>query len=429
MTGKNNKTINTEQNIEQAKLITEIDVSAAGPGSRMFLGDLTGNNRLDVLMVQPDTGIDDRYVPHQVQALTAYDLEGNILWQKGEVGQKKRGAGSDIPVQIYDIDGDGYNEVLCVMEKEFIILEGQTGQVKNSYQLPGKEAHDCIIIANLTNSKKAQDIILKDRYHKMWALNNDFEVLWTHEGNIGHFPWPVDINDDGFDEIMAGYDLLDHQGNVLWSCQDLDDHADCIAVGDVNQDGKKELVIGGSCTVMYDRQGKEIWRYNGSVESQHIALGRYQKDSDQIFVAGLDRIVRGGENARDALFLLSTQGQEIWKENRETTGWLTIVETLPNWQGQNQDYILAYRRGGGLLPGLYDSDMRRVVTFPREGNIVYGDLYGRGHTDVIVHQDKKAYVYSNSRKDLNSFAAGETKPRQQSKRLAHRTLYPGMELD
>ncbi len=93
----------------------------------MLLGDLTGDGRLDVLIKQPDGGIDDRYVPHEAQCLAAFDLEGRMLWQAGTPDSGVRGSGSDIPAQIRGIGGDGLNEVLCVMEGEFRVLDGRTG--------------------------------------------------------------------------------------------------------------------------------------------------------------------------------------------------------------------------------------------------------------------------------------------------------------
>ncbi len=112
----------------------------------------------------------------------------------------------------------------------------------------------------------------------------------------------------------------------------MDDHADCIWVGDVNGDGVPELVIGGSVTVMYDLAGRELWRHDGSVESQHIALGRFRSDLPGMQIAGLDRLVREddglGRKGKDALFLLDLEGRELWKEDRGTDGWLTIIETL-----------------------------------------------------------------------------------------------------
>jgi outer membrane protein assembly factor BamB len=414
------------------ELLGKIDILAAGPRCKMLLGDVNGDGRMELVMVQPDDRKDVRYIPHQVQCVTVYDLDGKLLWQTGKPSESAGGPGSDYPAQVYDWDGDGRLEVLCVMDSRFLVLDGRTGEVKKSYDLPAPEAHDCIIIANLTGGSRAGDVILKDRYHQMWALNNEFELLWTHQGNPGHYPWVYDLNGDGLDEVMAGYELLNHEGQKLWSCKDLDDHADCIWVGDVNGDGDPELVVGGSVTVMYDRHGKELWRYEGSVESQHVALGKFRSDLPGLQIAGLDRIVRGdtkegqGKPGKDALFLLDACGEEVWKEERTIPGWLTIIETLQQWDDSGLDYILAYRRGGGLLPALYDGHMNRAVSFPVDGYVAHADLFGEGREQVLIYDQEFAYIYGPQFRELTAPSAG--KPLPQPKRLYSSTLYPGGEI-
>lgn len=411
------------------ELIGTIDIRSAGKNNKLLLGDLNGDGRMELLLVQPDGGIDDRYVPHQICCMTAFDLQGNRLWQVGTPEENPGGFGSDFPAQIYDIDGDGFNEVLCVMEKQFHIFDGRTGTLKKSFPLPDPEAHDCICIANLTGGKHPQDIILKNRYTKMWAMDKDFTLLWFHEGNLGHYPWVYDFDGDGCDEVMAGYDMLDQDGKVLWSCKDLEDHADCIWVGDVDLDPANgvEIVIGGSVTVMYDWKGKERWRYEGSIESQHVALGKFREDIPGIQIAGLDRIVRGNDNGRDGIFLLNDKGEEIWKENRRTKGWLTIIETFHNWNGEQKDHILAYRRGGGIFPTLYDGFLNPVVTFPVDGYVAHGDLMGENREDVVIYDTETVHIFSSKTVDLTQPASGNPLP--QTKRLSHSTLYPGGELE
>ncbi|MEK3889493.1 rhamnogalacturonan lyase family protein [Bacillus sp. FSL K6-3431] len=406
-------------------LLGEIDISAAGARSKMLVGDLNQDGQMEIVMVQADGGIDDRYVPHQVICLTAYNLQGDLLWQVGMPDENAGGPGSDYPAQIYDIDGDGFNEILCVMDKKFLILNGQTGEVKQSFDLPDQEAHDCIIIANLTGNPFPQDIILKNRYHQMWALDKDFNVLWEHKGNIGHFPWVYDFDQDGHDEVMAGYDYLDHNGSTLWSCRNLDDHADCIWVGHVDPNltanDPVNIVVGGSVTVMYDTVGNELWRYEGSIESQHIALGKFRSDLPGLQIAGLDRIIRGDENGKDGLFLLDCNGGEITKEDRNTKGWLTIIETIRHWDDKPLDYVLAYRRGGGINPTLYDGYLNPVVTFPVDGYVIHADLFGEGKEQVIIYNNQRASIFSNEARDLHS--KGKVKP--QPKHLYSSTLYPG----
>ena len=64
-------------------LLKTIDISKAGLRSKMLIGDLDGDGRRELLMVQGDGGIDDRYIPHQVVCLTAFTLDGELLWQVG----------------------------------------------------------------------------------------------------------------------------------------------------------------------------------------------------------------------------------------------------------------------------------------------------------------------------------------------------------
>lgn len=404
-----------------------IDIRMAG-GGKGLLGDIDGDGRMELVIVQADWDIDDRYVPHQITCVTAFRLTGECMWQVGQPGEKCGNFGSDFPAQICDIDGDGKLEILCVMNKKFLILDGNDGHVKQEREIPDEVAHDCIIVADLSGKGYASDVILKDRYRRMWAFNDQWELLWTHEGNVGHFPYAYDVNGDGYDEVMAGYDLLDHSGKLLWSCKDLDDHADCLWVGDVNGDGKMEIAVGGSVTCLYDVDGTELWRYDGSIESQHIALGKFCPDKPGLQVAGLDRIRRGdgykGQwDGKDGMFLIDCDGKEVWKEDRKTKGWLTIVDALYNWNGEGKDYILAYRRGGGVTPALYDGTMEKVVNFANDGYVLHGDLFGRGKEDVIIYTAETAWIYSGTEYDLKQKTSGKQIP--QTKRLYSSTLYPG----
>lgn len=410
--------------------LASVDASAAGPNCKMLFGDLNNDGRLELVMIQPDNRKDVRYIPHQVQCITVFDLEGRMLWQRGTPDRDAGTQGSDYPAQVYDLDGDGQLEVLCVMNDQFHIIDGTTGESKQVYDLPSPEAHDCIIIANLSGKDRPTDLLLKDRYHQIWALNSEFELLWTHQGNPGHFPWVYDIDGDGKDEVMAGYDLLDSTGNVLWSCQDLSDHADCIWVGDVNGDGEMEIVIGGSVTVMMDKHGTEVWRYEDSIESQHIALGRFRDDLPGLQIAGLDRIIRGdgksGLKGKDGMFMLDANGQEIWKEHRQTDGWLTIIDTISGWDESGMDYILAYRRGGGIFPTLYDGDMNVVTAFPVDGYVGHADFLGNGREQIAIHDGDTIHIYS-SHVDSIAVMPG-AKPLVQTKRLYSSTIYMGGEV-
>lgn len=166
------------------------------------------------------------------------------------------------------------------------------------------------------------------------------------------------------------------------------------------------------------------------MESQHIALGKFLPGLPGLQVAGLDRIRRGdgykGQwDGKDGMFLLDGNGRELWKEDRKTKGWLTIVDSLSNWNGEGRDYILAYRRGGGVMPALYDGMGNTAVSFPADGYVLHGDLFGRNKEDVIVYSKETARIFSGTQADLGEAPSG--RPLPQGKRLFMSTLYPGGE--
>lgn len=407
-------------------LLNKIDISEAGNACRMWLGDIDGDGRMEFVMVQPDCGFDDRYFPHSVSCATAFNLEGEMLWQIGTPNPEVRGSGADIPAQIYDIDNDGNNEFICVMEDNLCIFDGKTGNLKEKHSIPDENAHDCIIIADLEGRGHAQNIILKNRYHKLWALDTNYNVMWTFEGNIGHYPWPYDLNGDGYDELIAGYTVLDHNGNVLWTI-DMEDHADCIWVGDLDQnpDTGVAVLVGGQDTTAYTADGKLIWRYSDTVESQNIAMGNFRPDNKGTEMGGLDRIDRSGPEGIDGLFITDYQGKTLYKENRTVPGWSTIATSIHNFDGSGNDHLLAYRRNG-LPAAIYDGYMNPIFTFPFDGHIMWTDLIGDGQAQILIYSDREVQIFSAKEMDLSKAVVPYTRP--QPKRLYNWTRYWGSEM-
>ena len=166
-------------------LIGSVDITRAGKNCKVMLGDINCDGRMELVCVQANGGIDARYVPYEVTCVTAFTLTGELLWQTGTPVEEPGGFGADFPAQVFDIDGDGKPEVLAVMDQKFRILDGADGKVKKEYLLPDGMAHDCIVIANLTGNPTPREVILKNRYHDMWAMDEHFHVLWEHHGNIG----------------------------------------------------------------------------------------------------------------------------------------------------------------------------------------------------------------------------------------------------
>lgn len=409
------------------KTVATVDISAAGPSCRMWLGDLNGNGRIDLMMAQADHGFSTTRKPHSVVAMTAFDLEGNQLWQIGKPDMSNRaGSKADIPCQIYDIDADGQSEVVACMEEELRVFDGRTGELETSHPLPDPDSHDCILFADFAGSGHAQDVVVKDRYHRLWAFDKDWNQLFTFNGNLGHYGWPYDLDGDGKDELIIGYHVLNPDGTQRWG-MDLGDHADAIWVANV--DGQisngMEIVVGGEGTYLYSADGKQLWAYEGTRESQNACPGDFRPDLPGLEIGGLDRIDRG-KPGLDGLFLIDAQGRELYKEQRKVGGWSTITTVVHNFDGKGSDHFLAYKRGGGLTPGLYDGYMNRVADLPLEGHYMWTDFLGNGVSQLVAYNDEgKAYILSATPFDLSSEPPGTSRP--QPKRLYNWTRYWGSE--
>jgi hypothetical protein len=405
-------------------LVADIDIRAGGPYSRLLVGDLNGDGRFDLLTMQPDITTENE-LPHAVVALTAFDLEGNRLWQVGTPDPKANGSASDIPAQIYDLDGDGTNEVLAVMADELLVIDGKTGKIEQRRALPHTDAHDAIIIANLSGHPRPDDIILKNRFDTLWAYNRDFELLFSFKGTLGYYPWPYDWNGDGRDELAAGTAFLSADGKELWNCAaDTDTTVDSVWSGDLDpktNDGP-EVIIGGGNTLVFGRDGTKRFAID-TVEAQNLAVGDFRPDLEGLEIAGLDRVDRTA-SGRDALFVLSARGTLLAQEERPAgSGWSTILNMVHDWDGTGADYLLAFGRSGEP-PTVYDGRLNEVTTLPESSALLMtADTCGDARTEIIAYSDSFARIYATSDCALDSHVTNV--PREQPKALYNWTRYWG----
>ena len=407
-------------------LVKKLNVKGFSSECGLRLGDLDGDHRLDIVLAQ--------HRGQSITCVTAIDIDGKILWRVGRPDPNNYRAGEDLAVQIYDIDRDGRNEVICVMDDKLKILNGRNGILEKEAPLPAKDARDCIVIANFSRNEHPQDILIKNRYEKTWALDRNLEVMWSHSGNTGHYPWPYDFDGDGRDELMCGYTLLNPDGTKKWEAI-LPGHCDAVAIDNVDGDAEntKEIALaccGGNTFALLNDKGKVLWRHPCG-HSQHIVIGDFRPDLAGKEVCALDRGNDRSASGVDAMIMYSADGKQLWREKRTDTGknrWLSEITMVANWENRPGDLVLAYQRGGTTPPALYDGYGRTVAVFPlsnpeAQNYAQHADICGDDREEILIWNEKEMYIYKNADKNANP-KIPEGRP--QTKRLYNYTHYKGM---
>ncbi len=376
-----------------------------GAGRSIRFGDLNGDGRLEFVLAQNiRRAMGDNFCT--ISYMCAYDLDGNILWEIGEPSNKNALVTNDLPFQIYDIDGDGNNEVICIRNFEIQILDGKTGKIRERFPAPKAKstkrwandfsedifyriAGDSIMFCNVSGKEEPKDILIKDRYHNAWVYNNKFELLWEATCNTGHYPCAYDVDNDGKDEILIGYTLFNDDGSKLWEIPDLKDHADGIVIADIDFDGNLEIVIAGGDDgiLITDINGNILMKDNiGHVQTPSVA--RFLPE-----IPGLQICTITFWKYPGTICVYDAKGNRLKTFEIYPIGSPLIPV---NWKGDGQEYILF--SGDIKYGGLFDGEGRKVLSLPNDGHPVLCctalDLVGDARDEIVLWDTEKMYIYT-----------------------------------
>jgi hypothetical protein len=375
-------------------------------GQWLVVGDLDNDGELEFVSARNDN--------QSVTAISAYKLDGTLIWRWGEAGKGKSKLSYDVPLQIYDINGDGKNEVILSEPGFLVILDGLNGRQLRRYPLPKElEIADCIVFANLQGKERASDIIIKTRYTKLWAYSYEWDELWswTPKGYMTcHHPTPVDLDGDGKDEVMAGYTMLDHDGNELWTFKskkvDLSrGHLDCCRVAEKgNKPDEFRFAVtccGANLIALLDGLGNIVWEIDGHhFESLRVGPMTPGLPDKQIFV-DIDHTPYGNSQT----WLIDFEGHHFGTYLTNYSRHHGILD----WNGDGfYEVVLANALsicdGSGNRVALFALDQEpKEVTKDQPGSdpnplVNICDVNGDGADDVVLHTDTKIFVYLNPSK-------------------------------
>jgi hypothetical protein len=386
------------------KLWKRFDTPRFGAGRNARLGDLDGDGVPEWLIAQNIPRLGDNFV--QISCLTAVTFDGKVLWQLGRPDPRNGLLTCDTPFQIHDIDGDGKNEVVIVMDFKLQVLDGATGRLRQSVSTPPALVDnrqkpyallngDSIAFLDLSGRGRRQEILLKDRYSNFWVLDNRLERLWQGHGQTGHYPYPIDIDGDGHDEVAIGYALWNHAGRQIWSRDsELKDHADGIAVGSFGADPMAEprVYAWGSDEgfLIFDRNGA-IQKHVRIGHAQSASVGKYCPDRP-----GLQLMCVNYWKNPGIITLFDADGNLLAQNEPIHSG----SPMLPvNWRGDGQEFVLL--SGNVREGGMIDGQMRRVVLFPDDGHpdltAYVANVTGDTRDEIILWDQERVWIYTQDR--------------------------------
>ncbi len=368
-------------------------------GQWVVLGDVDGDGLVEIVSAR-NVDLNDN---HYTSAAVAQKLDGSVVWAWGDPATGRRNLHHDVACQIHDLDNNGTNEVILAADRELVVLEGNTGKPIRSFPIP-EHSSDCVVFADLSGKGWPSDILVKNRYQQIWAYASDGKLLWTVKMPGGyrtsHQPFPVDLDGDGRDEVLAGYAALNSDGTVRWGFEAEvgkrnGGHADCWRVVRLAEKAEETRLVmtmcGGNALVMTDGAGQVIWRRTGH-HYESIDVGEIRKDRPGLeIVVDIDHLPKPPK----PLCLFDEKGVELGRINTDYTRHHKLVD----WNGDGLMEI-----GSALPRGLFDGHGRRLVTFQiddgeKPWQIAAVDLTGHGRRDVMLitggGETDKVYLYRN----------------------------------
>jgi hypothetical protein len=378
----------------------KISTEGFGVGRNLRFGDLTGNGESDILVTQVlHHGPKDSH--SECASLTAMNFDGDILWQIGEPDPWKDHLTNDVGVQIHDIDGDGRNEVIYCKDFEIVIVDGATGEIKHKaptpQSIPPADKYprilgDCLFFCDLSGKGQSQDIVIKDRYWHFWVLNDRLEIQWQHEIRTGHYPYAIDIDGDGHDELALGHALFDHDGTMLWNLENkMQDHIDGVAIANFNapDDGDLRILYAGSDSGIFfaDLDG-HVLRHHWIGHGQNPAIAKFRED-----LPGLQIVSINFWGTQGILHFYDSDGN-IYHDCEPNPFGSTCLPI--NWRGDGIEFFV--HSPNVTWGGMFDGWGRPVVGFPNDGhpdmcNAVL-DITGDCRDEVIVWDPRELWVYT-----------------------------------
>lgn len=308
--------------------------------------------------------------------VTALDFQDNVIWQRN---YNKDGKSDISDLYVYNREIDLVDQISCIMDGELAIIDGETGEILHETSLPevGSYSHrkrhtkinPKMIFAKLRENQPLGLILMQeDSYgfsgHTIWAYDHKLNLLWIKDcpAPYGHDIHVTDINGDGLDEIAAGYNLLDHNGKIIWVMENSEyldeglEHADNVLMGefDADESNGAEVVCAGGYKgfILIDSKNGKVRRHHNVGHAQHVFVAKFRSSLD-----GLQTWVTNRYGSYGVWNLFDGSGDKLYTFQP----FFSATEGGPvvNWTGDGEELMMVPH--GPEEFGLYDGFGRKVL--------------------------------------------------------------------
>lgn len=380
-------------------LVHELDIGKHGGGGLVAYGRFGSGRPNDLLFQQMRDG---------KPTLLSLTLDGEVLWRRSLESEFTH-------LKTCDLDGNGTEHLIGFSGGDLVVLSGRDGteQARRPFPqtgifqglTPAPAALDAVYIAHLRRTPYPCDIVVKESDagggHTIWCYDEGLHLRWettVDQPRHGHHIAFYDVDDDGREEVCAGYHLLGPDGEIRWRVEGsrsfdvfaFGRHADSCAAGDFDGDGQAEVAIvgGGEGFLLVEANSGGILAKHDVGHAQGLAVASFRRD-----LAGMEIHVgtRWGNYGIRAFY--SALGEHLFTFQPDFVG----QQGEPvNWRGDGEE--LVFIRSSARAYGLWNAWGQRVVLM--EGvplPVFIADLLGdprdeflcqRGHVIQIYSQDQ-----------------------------------------
>jgi rhamnogalacturonan endolyase len=363
-----------------------IETGEFGTNQNLRLGDLNGDGNKEILFIRPDlSGLG-------VGSISVVNLEGELLWQYGELQRVQACSGTELPLQVHDLDGDGSREVIFISHGTVYMLDGRTGKLKRRIMVPGSGDVNALIFGDLMGVGRDNCMLLSDRKQLLMALNEKGELIWEQHTSSGSQPMVYDMDHDGRHEVLMGYSVINPEGELIYDVG--------VHIGDrCNGVTVSEMVEGEQVTpclvyaagdwglIYYDFEG-HLLKQNIVGHVSHLGVANLDADSPglEVFTSnqwgsnGLSHVVDANGTVKTVF--LPESG---------------VFRCLPvNWKGDGEEFLIT--SADSITGGLFDGAGQLSVVFPADGHpdsyYMAADLTGDARDELILWNLQELWIYT-----------------------------------